>query len=233
MDRPLDHRSRENYSRHRHALGPLPQGGRHMGLRRPHPRRHAELSRRSSRPPGTLHVHPNPPGASRTDRPYALGQQHWQERSDGQAVRRKIVCSRIEKPVVIPNPRSGRGICFSLVGAARIERVMPVTEVVDALHGIDPIPKERVLAWMREPSLETRGAVYVLSDREWSRIHPELSMEEQCTFIGNYLVECLASDPPETDWVHSGFDAGHLLAGWLQHLYGIAATKSVVANVAA
>ena len=110
---------------------------------------------------------------------------------------------------------------------------MPVNEVVDAMDGKDPIPKERVLGWMREPSLETRGAVYVLSDREWNRIHPELSMEEQCTFIGNYLIECLASDPPETDWVHSGFDAGHLLAGWLQHLYGIAATKSVVANVAA
>jgi hypothetical protein len=110
---------------------------------------------------------------------------------------------------------------------------MPVDEVVDALNGKDPIPKERVLAWMREPSLATRGAVYVLTDREWSRIQPELSMQEQCTFMGNYLVECLASDPPETDWVHRGFEAGHLLAAWFKHLHGIAGTKQVLTSAAA
>jgi hypothetical protein len=89
-----------------------------------------------------------------------------------------------------------------------------------------------VLTWMREPSLETRGAVYVLTDREWSRIQSELSMEEQCRFIGNYLIECLAIDPPETDWVHSGFEAGYMLAGWMQHIYGIPVTQTVLEAVA-
>jgi hypothetical protein len=109
---------------------------------------------------------------------------------------------------------------------------MPVSEVVDALHGKDPIPKQRVLAWMRESSLETRGAVYVLTDREWSRIQPELSMEEQCTFMGSYLVECLAGDPPETDWVHGGFEAGHLLAAWFKHLHSTSGTQKVLAGAA-
>jgi hypothetical protein len=109
---------------------------------------------------------------------------------------------------------------------------MPVNEVVDALGGKDPIPKERVLAWMREPSLETRGAVYVLTDREWSRIRAELSMEEQCTFMGSYLVECLASDPPEADWVHGGFEAGYLLAAWFKHLHGTSGTRNVLAGAA-
>jgi hypothetical protein len=98
-------------------------------------------------------------------------------------------------------------VSLPFFGVTRIGKAMPVNEIVDAMDGKDPIPKERVLTWMREPSLETRGAVYVLTDREWSRIQSELSVEEQCRFIGNYLIECLAIDPPETDWVHSGFEA--------------------------
>ena len=64
---------------------------------------------------------------------------------------------------------------------------MPVANVIEALKGEGPISKDWILAWMDEPDIRTRGAVYELTRRAWSRITPELSMQEQCSFMADYL----------------------------------------------
>jgi len=85
---------------------------------------------------------------------------------------------------------------------------MPLDEVLAALHGEGPIPNERVAAWMREPALTTRGAMYILTREAWNRIEPEPAQDVQLEFIAVYHVDCLSINPPAGDWVHGGFEAG-------------------------
>ena len=110
---------------------------------------------------------------------------------------------------------------------------MPPKDVRAALNGEDMIPKERVLGWMRESALDTRGAVYQLTRTEWARIQPELTMSEQCEFMLDYLVECLVKDPASSKWAHTGFEAGWELASWLKHLKRLPDTNDFLARVAA
>ncbi|MFZ0520416.1 MAG: hypothetical protein WAL95_05305 [Candidatus Acidiferrales bacterium] len=110
---------------------------------------------------------------------------------------------------------------------------MPLDEVVAALNGEGPVRKEQVLGWMHESSLETHGAVYRLTDREWNRIQPELSMEEQCWFMTHYLIECIVTDSSDSDWILGGFEASHELAAWIKHLYVIAGTSKIISGAAA
>ena len=91
-------------------------------------------------------------------------------------------------------------------------------EIVTLLRAEDEIPKERVLVWMRSGDLETRAVLYVLTDKAYWRIKPELGMNDTCRFIKHYLMRCLAQDPPAGDYVHSGYEAAWELAGWLKHL---------------
>jgi len=110
---------------------------------------------------------------------------------------------------------------------------MSLRQVVTALNGAGPISKERVLSWMRESDIKTRGAVYVLTNRAWTRITPELSMEEQCSFMASYLIECLVTDPKKSKWVHSGFYAGYEIVAWLKHIRRIPGHSKVIIAVAA
>jgi hypothetical protein len=57
-------------------------------------------------------------------------------------------------------------------------------EVTRALTGTDAIAKSDVLRWMRDGDLLTRARVYHLTATAWSRIEPELTMAEQCDFMG-------------------------------------------------
>jgi len=109
---------------------------------------------------------------------------------------------------------------------------MPVASVIEALNGEGPISKDWVLAWMDEPDIRTRGAVYELTRRAWPRITPELSMQEQCSFMADYLIECLLTDPDESEWGHSAFLAGYEIAAWLKHLHGIPGTSLIIGAVA-
>ena len=109
-------------------------------------------------------------------------------------------------------------------------------EVKRALAGTDAIAKSDVLRWMRDGDLLTRARVYHLTAKAWSRIQPELTMDEQCDFMADYLLECIESNPDpqmREDYLHSGFDAGHSLTAWLKHLVARPEAARVIADVAA
>src|SRR5713226_4791810 len=84
---------------------------------------------------------------------------------------------------------------------------------------------------MQDPDLETRALVYELTDRHWSRISPELSMNEQCSFMSRYLLDCLAANRQDEEHVHSGFEAAWELASWLKHLRTLEGTEKVIERV--
>jgi hypothetical protein len=110
---------------------------------------------------------------------------------------------------------------------------MPLDEVLAALHGEGPIPNERVAAWMPEPDLTTRGAVYILTRDAWNRIEPKPAQDRQFEFMAVYLLDCLLIDPTSGDWVLNGFYAGWELAACLKHWLKMKGSGSVIASVAA
>jgi hypothetical protein len=108
------------------------------------------------------------------------------------------------------------------------------TEVESAIQGTGPIEKPDILRWIEDGDLATKARVYALTASAWSRIRPAMSMDEQCGFMSEYLLECLATNPDgDDDYLHGGFEAGHAIAGWLKHLLSMPETAVVIANVAA
>ena len=95
------------------------------------------------------------------------------------------------------------------------------TAVLNAICGDGAIPLEHVRSWIRSPNLETRGAVYRLTDVAWTRITPKLSPNEQLKFMCSYLLECVATNPESRDHLHSGFEAAWEFAAWLKHMNSI------------
>jgi hypothetical protein len=104
-------------------------------------------------------------------------------------------------------------------------------EVLQALGSDGNILRSDVLRWMSDRDLETRALVYELTRNAWSRITPELSMNEQCSFMGEYLLECIAANRQNEDHIHSGFEAAWELAAWLKHLQPIKAAEPVIRKV--
>ena len=109
---------------------------------------------------------------------------------------------------------------------------MTPTEIINLIgeHGI--IPKEHVLAWMQEKDLEVRGAVYELTSKAWDRIQPVPTMEEQCNFMLQYLLDCICENNQETEWSHTGFEAAWELASWLKHLNTMPESERVIVTAA-
>jgi hypothetical protein len=81
---------------------------------------------------------------------------------------------------------------------------------------------------MKEGDINTKGALYVLTDVAWSRIQPELTMEEQCNFMGSYFLERLATNPESNDYIHNGYGAAYEIAAWLKHLSTITEAESII-----
>jgi hypothetical protein len=101
-------------------------------------------------------------------------------------------------------------------------------EVLEALQSSETIPREDVRRWMKDDDLETLALVYDLTNKAWSRITPELSGDEQCAFMTQYLIECITIDRKDGDYVHSGFEAAWEFAAWLKHLDHIGASDSII-----
>ncbi len=93
--------------------------------------------------------------------------------------------------------------------------------ILQLLDSEDEIPKDKVLEWMGSPDLEIQGLVYELTDNKWSLITPELSMNEQCSFMSNYLLTCLETDPKPSDYVFSGYQAAWEISNWFKHLSSV------------
>lgn len=106
-------------------------------------------------------------------------------------------------------------------------------EVEAALEGAGGIKKADYLTWTSKGDLATQARAFALSANSWPRIVPEPTMEEQCQFMADYLMQCLVEDRESDGYVHTGFDAAHVLADWLKHLSALQATSGVVSTVAA
>lgn len=105
-------------------------------------------------------------------------------------------------------------------------------EVESVLHGSGDVSKSDYLRWATGGDLPTQARAYELSAREWSRIAPEPTMDEQCGFMAAYLLRCLVEDPPPDGFVHGGIQAGHALAAWLKHLSSVPAARRIIREVA-
>jgi len=110
---------------------------------------------------------------------------------------------------------------------------MSTQEIEHFFHSKDIIPKEKVLLWMQSEDLNNLGAVYHLTDKAWERIKPELTMDEQCSFMKKYLLQCLELNQNSSDFVHSGFEAARELASWLKHLKSKDSTDEIIRIVVA
>lgn len=93
-----------------------------------------------------------------------------------------------------------------------------ISSVVTALQSNGPVSAEEVLRWMRDGELRVRGAAYHFLQRARDRIVPPLSIAEQCSFMLDYLFECLLVHPQPGDYLHSGFEAARELAAWVNQL---------------
>ena len=106
---------------------------------------------------------------------------------------------------------------------AKIETAMTSAEI---------IAKSDYLRWARSTDISTKARAYELSATAWDRIRPEPSKSEQCGVMADYLLECLATNPPEGNFIHSGVLAGHELSAWLKHLAAIPGAEGVISDVA-
>jgi hypothetical protein len=104
-------------------------------------------------------------------------------------------------------------------------------EVLQALQSNSSIPRADVCRWMADSDLETRALIYELTDKGWSRISPEPTMDERCAFISAYLLTCIETNQTDQEYVHSGFEAAWELAAWLKHLRTLQGTEKVIAHV--
>jgi len=109
---------------------------------------------------------------------------------------------------------------------------MTPTEIINLISKDGIILKEQALAWMQEQDLEIRGAVYELTSKAWNRIQPEPSMEEQCNFMLQYLLDCIRENNQDTEWSHTGFEAAWELASWFKHLNKMPAAEGVITTAA-
>lgn len=89
-------------------------------------------------------------------------------------------------------------------------------EILDELEGTGRVPRERVLGWMGEESLEALGALSSLlwEGRGSRRVEPPLYFEEHQAFAKHYLGRCLREDR-EGEWADSAYSAGYSLLVWL------------------
>jgi len=107
-------------------------------------------------------------------------------------------------------------------------------EIIELIKTPKPIQKEMVLQWMSSEDLSVRGALYMLTNKAWSYIKPELSMQEQCAFMRRYLIECLEKNQSKEDeLVHSGFEAAWEIASWMKHLRKIKGTATILPDIIA
>ncbi len=108
-------------------------------------------------------------------------------------------------------------------------------KIIELIKSPKQIPKEDVLKWMSSEDLSVRAALYMLTDKAWSYIKPQLNMQEQCSFMRRYLIECLEKnlENKEDELIHTGFEAAWEIANWMKHLRKIDRASTVLADIAA
>jgi hypothetical protein len=82
------------------------------------------------------------------------------------------------------------------------------------------VPKAQVLAWMKEPDLDVRGALYSkIADAKLATwVKPPLDFDDCFEFVISYLEQCMLQDP-DSQWADSRYGAGTQLVGWVRHFW--------------
>jgi len=108
------------------------------------------------------------------------------------------------------------------------------------LHSQDSIARERVREWIAgAQDVETLALLYQLTEAAWSRIHPELEMDETCLLIRNYFLRCIRENPRRDDGDDeedevvplSRYEAAGDLEAWFDHLASNEQAKAVLQDV--
>lgn len=107
------------------------------------------------------------------------------------------------------------------------------SEIDAALQAKDPIPRQRVIAWIDNASeLTTLSKLYQLTDTGYYRIAPELGMDATCGLIQRYLLECMRQNVEDNDAIQSRFEAGGSLHLWLRRLCETGCAAAVITRAA-
>lgn len=104
---------------------------------------------------------------------------------------------------------------------------MSYADALRLLSSDEPIARDDVRRWIDGGDLLTWSIVYTLTGKAWSRIQPEIPLEEQLDFMRRYLLRCIDENPTPGEYLHGGYEAAWELAACMKHwrsLGGRAAT---------
>ena len=94
---------------------------------------------------------------------------------------------------------------------------MSYADVLRVLSAGGPISRDDVRRWIDSGDLLTWSAVYTLTDHAWSRIEPEIPLDEQIDFMRRYLLRCIDENPAPGEHLHGGYEAAWELAACMKH----------------
>ncbi len=100
-----------------------------------------------------------------------------------------------------------------------------------AIATADPIPRERVLAWIDAATdLSTLAKLYRLTGEAYYRIQPDLGKDMTCKLIQQYLLECIRRDIKDDEQIQDRWAAARTLHAWFCHLGEAKDTTGVLTN---
>jgi len=94
---------------------------------------------------------------------------------------------------------------------------MSYADALLLLTSDEPIAGDDVRRWIDSGDLLTWSVVYTLTDHAWSRIQPEIGLEDQINFMRRYLLRCIEENPAPGDYLHGGYEAAWELAACMKH----------------
>lgn len=106
--------------------------------------------------------------------------------------------------------------------------------ISEALTSDSRLTREMVREWLRGANdLETLALLYRLTDEAWHRIDPHVELEETCSLIQTYLLQCIREDPQD-DWALTRYEAAWQLEAWFDHIASLPAdTRAILRDAEA
>ena len=93
---------------------------------------------------------------------------------------------------------------------------MSYAEVLGRLKSSEVVPRDDVRRWIESGDLLTWSAVYSLIETSWSRVQPEVPLDEQVDFLRRYLLRCIVENPRPGEHLHGGYEAAWDLAAHMK-----------------
>jgi hypothetical protein len=93
---------------------------------------------------------------------------------------------------------------------------MSYAEILPRLASDEPVARDDVRRWIESGDLLTWSAVYALIESDWSRVQPEVPVDEQVDFMRRYLMRCIDENPSPGVHLHGGYEAAWDLAAHMK-----------------